>query len=515
MFKNMKLKTILLSGYFKGALLLVFGIILGKLFFGGHGHNENINSITETVEKTIWTCSMHPQIRMEEKGLCPLCGMDLIPLSSGSSGTDENAIVMTEEAISLAGVQTMSVSKQQPVKEVRLYGKIQADENTLQKVTSHFSGRIEKLYFNYTGEKISKGQTISEIYSPELVTAQQELLEAVKIKNSQPGIYQAARQKLLLLKMTEKQIEEIIDEGAVKTILKAGSDISGTIISRNVSQGNYVQAGTTLYELADLSKVWVVFEAYESDLPWIKTGSEITFSLIALPGKLFKGKIDFIEPVLDAKTRIVKARVEMKNEDGGFKPGMLVTGIVKASLPSNGKSIVVPSSAVLWTGTRSLVYVRLPDSEEPAFVKRDVILGNQLHDSYEILHGLNEGEEIVVNGTFNVDAAAQLAGKSSMMNTDGANTNIDVNNLATEKFRVEGVCVMCKERIESAVTKTQGVVSASWNVKTKMLDVSFDRNIISLDAIKKNIAIAGHDNGDYKASDDVYDNLHECCKYRQ
>ncbi len=532
----MKAKKIFSNTYFRSSLLLITGLFIGWLFFYHSDKTDNQNSNQKVEKTTIWTCSMHPQIRMDHKGLCPICGMELIPLEQNTNQVDDNAIVMTDEAVKLADVQTVIVSKQQPVKEVRLYGKIQADERSVQSLPAHIPGRIEKLYVNFTGEKISRGQIIASIYSPELITAQQEFFEALKIKDVQPQILEAAKEKLSQFKLSGKQIEEIEKSGKIKSVFDVQATASGVIITKKVNPGDYVQTGTPLYEVADLSQVWALFDAYESDLPWLKIGAQINYTLLAIPGKEFKGNITFIDPVIDPQTRIAKVRVELNNSTGDFKPEMLATGVVKSKLPNSGNSIVVPQSAVLWTGTRSLVYIKIPNTTEPTFMMREVTLGNFLQNSYEIMDGLNEGEEIVTNGTFSIDAAAQLAGKSSMMNGEGNNASgsqnhngmkMDVTPVPDKKdnqnpgtepkqtnFKVSGLCEMCKDRIETTVKKMPGVSSAEWDIKSKMLNISFDKNKISTVDIRKAIAAAGHDNGKYKAPEDVYNNLPGCCKYR-
>lgn len=412
----MKLKKIFSNIYFRSSLLLITGLFIGWLLFSHSTKELSKDNNLQTDKNTIWTCSMHPQIRMEKPGLCPICAMDLIPLEQNISHIDDNAIVMNDEALKLADIQTIIVSKQQPVKEIRLYGKIQADERLTQTLPSHVPGRIEKLSVNFTGEQIQKGQVIASIYSPDLITAQQELFEAMKMKDIQPRILDAAREKLSQYKLTKKQIEDIETSGKIKYLFDVIASSSGVVIKKNVNYGDYVNTGTPLYEVSDLNQVWALFDAYESDLPWIKIGSKVSFTLLAIPGKELSGNIVFIDPVIDPLTRIAKIRIEVNNLSGSLKPEMLASGIVIAKLAESSNSIVVPQSAVLWTGKRSLVYVKIPDTTEPTFLMREVTLGTYLQNSYVILAGLIEGEEIVTNGIFSIDAAAQLSGKASMMN---------------------------------------------------------------------------------------------------
>ncbi len=406
-------------------MFVIGGIFAGWLFFHSPDKTELKQTGMEQVNNaSVWTCAMHPQIRMNKPGKCPICGMDLIPLSQGgASNTDPDAIRLTKEAAQLANVETSVVTIQKPVKEVRLYGKVQADERSVQSQVSHMPGRIEKLLVNFTGEPVEKGQPLAIIYSPELITAQQELLEAAKTKQIQPEIYEAAKDKMRQWKLTDSQIADIENSGKVKDNFEILSNTNGVIIGRRVNNGDHVDQGTVLFDVTDLSHVWVMFDAYESDLPFIKTGDRLAFTIQALPGNNFTGNIIFIDPVIDPVTRVAKVRVEINNESGRLKPEMFVTGIVKANLDQYNNKLVIPRSAVLWTGTRSIVYVKQPDIDEPVFKMREIELGPSLGNSYVVESGLNEGEEIVTNGTFSVDAASQLEGKPSMMNPQGGKTS--------------------------------------------------------------------------------------------
>jgi len=395
---------------------LFIGLFLGWLIFHSN-ENKTVmheHSAVKTIQ-TVWTCSMHPQIRKTAPGLCPICGMDLIPLVQKSTPVDSNAISFTKEAAALANVLTTKVSRQNPIQEIRLSGKIQMDERLLQTQTSHIAGRIEKLMINFTGETIRKGQTLALIYSPELVTAQQELLEAAKDKDSHSDIYEASKERLRLWKLSEKQINAIELSGKVKNTVEIVSNFSGFVTTRRVNNGDYVEAGTALLEVADLSRLWVMFDAYESDLPFLHIGNTISFSLQAMPGEQFSGKIGYIDPIMDPISRVSKVRVEVNNPSGKFKPGMFTTGIITSKSTRYRNPLVIPVAAVLWTGKRSVVYVRIPDSEEPIFKLRKVELGPKFGENFVVLGGLSEGEEVVTQGAFSVDAASQLEGKPSMM----------------------------------------------------------------------------------------------------
>ena len=408
------MKTIFSNKYLRGSLLILAGLFLGWLFFHSPKTGKNEHNYSET-KKQIWTCSMHPQIHLDHAGKCPICAMDLIPLKQAEAKVDSNAVHFSKEAAELANVATSIVNRQKPMKEVRLYGKVQADERLLQNQVAHIGGRIEKLFVNFTGEAVRKGQLLAMIYSPELITAQQELIEAAKSKQTQPEIYDAAMEKLMQWMLTEKQIAQIESSGKVKTNFEVYSNTSGIVTAKRVATGDHVAEGSVLYDIANLSSVWVLFDAYESDLPFLKVGNTISFSLQALPGTNFSAKIQFIDPVIDPVNRVAKVRVEISNAGAKLKPEMFAKGVVRANLNEFKDKLVIPRSSVLWTGKRSIVYVKQPADEGVNFKMREIELGPMLGNSYVVESGLDEGEEIVTDGTFSVDAAAQLAGKPSMM----------------------------------------------------------------------------------------------------
>lgn len=521
----MKKRKIFTNKYLNYILILILGLFIGWLIYHPNHRNENKSDGNKEVsQETIWTCAMHPQIKMTQPGKCPICGMDLIPLiQGGPTSVDIDAIRMTSEAAQLANVLTSIVSKKTPVKEVRLYGKVEVDERLLQNQVAHVPGRIESLNLNFTGEQVTIGQILGHIYSPELITAQQELLEASKTKENQPVIYEAAKEKLLLWKLTDDQISEIEESGKIQNTVSIISNTRGVITSRKVSKGDYVSRGTVLFEIADLSKVWIMFDAYESDLQFLNNGAKISFTLQAFPGENYSGKIVFIDPAIDPVTRIAKVRAEAENRSGKLKPGMFATGNVSTILENYEDNLVIPRSSVLWTGKRSIVYVKQNSSVDPVFKMREIELGPMVGESYIVKQGLFEGEEIVTQGTFSVDAAAQLEGKPSMMNSgEGVvpkthdHSNIqEIQDITDVTFKVSGNCEMCKERIENAAKSVKGVMSASWDIATKEIHVEFSGITTSLDAVQKAIADAGHDNVKYRASDEVYNRLPECCLYRE
>ncbi|MFT5886548.1 MAG: Cu(I)/Ag(I) efflux system membrane fusion protein [Arcticibacterium sp.] len=399
---------------------LIVGLFFGWLFFGGTETNPKEHDHSMAGGSEVWTCSMHPQIRQSEPGPCPLCGMDLIPVDMGGAD-DENPmeVKMSPTAMQLANVQTAIIQKGKATKELRLTGKIQVDERSVSTQTAHISGRVEKLYINTTGEYVPKGKIIAEIYSPELVTAQEELFEAQKMKETQPQLFAASKERLKNWKLSTSQIESILLAGKPQETFPILSDINGIVINKKIQLGDYINRGSSLFEVANLSQVWVLFDIYESDLTWIKTGDLIEYTIQAFPGEKFKGKISFIDPLINPATRVAKARVVTANGGNKLKPEMFVTGTLLSQVKGSQSDMVVPKSAVMWTGERSVVYVKSLNTQGTHFAMRKVTLGPSLGDSYIIIDGLKDGEEIVVYGTFSIDAAAQLAGKPSMMNPEG------------------------------------------------------------------------------------------------
>ncbi len=409
-----------------GLGILVVGIFLGWAFFGGSAETESVHEHDDLAEDQIWTCSMHPQIRQQEPGQCPICGMDLIPLSEEQSGLSSDMFQMSEQAMKLANITTITVGTGEASKEIRLNGKVVVDERNSYTQATHIPGRIEQLRVNFTGEKVNKGQVLATVYSPEIVTAQEELLQAQEIKESQPELFQAAKQKLRNWKISESQIQNMLNRGEPIQRFPITADVSGVVTELMAEQGDYLERGMPVYQIANLNKVWILFDLYESDLSWVEEGSTVNYTVQSLPGQSFKGEITFIDPVLDSNTRVATARIEVANPNGKLKPGMFVSGVVENELKrSDSESIVIPKSAVLWTGERSVVYVKENLVNGAGFEMREVILGPALGDSYVIESGLTQGEEVVVNGTFTVDAAVQLAGKPSMMNPNIGESRIE------------------------------------------------------------------------------------------
>lgn len=456
--------------YLPIGLALVVGLVAGALLFRGggshegHDHSGSATDGTGTASQDeVWTCSMHPQVKAPKPGKCPICAMDLIPLSSMGTSDGERTFSMSEAAKALAGITTVEVVREHPETNVRLFGKVAYDETSMKTVAARFPARIDRLFVDYTGIPVKKDDHLAEVYSPELLAAQTELLTAKRFNNQ--DALQVARDKLRLWGFPEERIREIESSGKTSDLLMIDAPMSGIVTHKSVNEGDYVQTGSPFFRIAELDEVWVMLDAYESDTPWLRFGQDVAFTTESMPGKTFHGRISFISPELDSSTRTVSVRVNVPNEEGLLKPGMYVSGVVKAKVAGAGRVLdpslagkwispmhpeivkdspgqcdicgmdlvpaeklgyvsstdegeppmVIPVSSVLHTGKRSVVYVEKPDVEQPTFDGREVLLGPRAGDKYIVEAGLKPGEKVVAEGGFVIDSALQIQAKTSMM----------------------------------------------------------------------------------------------------
>jgi Cu(I)/Ag(I) efflux system membrane fusion protein len=394
--------------------LLLLGLGLGWWLFGG---NQEASDTAEpaSVQAQMWTCSMHPQIMQPEPGDCPLCGMDLIKADTGAEGLRPEQFKLTPRAMALANIQTQVVGEPGSTPQrLELSGKIAENEKANAVQVSYFAGRIERLYVNATGEGVKKGQLLAQVYAPDLYAAQQELITASQMKEQQPALYQAVRKKLRLWKISDAQIARIEKSGEVQAAFPVYANVTGTLTQKLVEQGDYVAQGEPLFKIANLNTVWANFDVYEHQISQLAPGQSIRVQAASYPDKSFEAKVDFIDPLLNADTRTLNLRVVLDNTEGLFKPGMFVTAELEQASNATAQ-LQIPASAVLWTGERSVVYLKVqPDA--PIFEMQEVQLGTKIGDTYTLLDGLQAGDELVTHGTFTLDAAAQLQAKPSMMN---------------------------------------------------------------------------------------------------
>ena len=419
-------------------LSIGLGLGLGYLLFADRG-KETISPPTASPAKGAveYTCSMHPQIRQAEPGICPLCEMDLTPLENESS--DQTTVLkMSPEAAKLADIQTARVgSGPNGARRIRLSGKIAPDERRALTQTAHLAGRVEQLYVTFTGEEVRAGQPLALLYAPALLSAQREFLEAMRMKTTNPTLLEAARAKLRNWKLPENFIDELEKSGKIQREVLIRADRSGVVTARRVAVGDYVEEGAPLFELMDLRKVWAILEAYEPDLPFIRVGNRVEITAPALPGRSFSGRIAFIDPLLNPQSRTVALRVELDNAGAAFKPQMFIEGEVLGGTYTQ-TALVVPKTAVLWTGKRSVVYVKVPGASVPSFEFREIELGETTDKGIQVLSGLEPGEEVVVQGAFVIDAAAQLNNSASMINRMVTQDPASVNAVPDLKPLVNG-----------------------------------------------------------------------------
>jgi len=429
-----------------------------------------------------WTCSMHPQIRKPGPGQCPICGMDLIPVHEESKTMGLREYHPVPDATKLMQIETALVEQRFVTAVVRMVGKVEYDETRVATITAWVPGRLDRLFVDYTGVPVRKGDHLVYMYSPELMSAQEELIQALQavtnlrssgigiVRETSEATVQAAREKLRLWGLTAEQIAEVEKRGTPSDHITIYSPIGGIVILKNALEGMYVQTGSPIYTIADLSRVWVKLDAYESDLAWLRYGQKIEFTTVAYPGEPFTGTIAFIDPILDEKTRTVKVRVDAPNSDGRLKPGMFVHAVVRADIAAGGrvmnadlagkwicpmhpdvvkdgpgscdicgmplvrteslgyvsadlasapKPLVIPASAPLVTGTRAVVYVERPGKDGPTYEGREVVLGPRAGDFYLVRSGIEEGERVVTRGNFKIDAYLQIQAKPSMMSPEG------------------------------------------------------------------------------------------------
>jgi membrane fusion protein, copper/silver efflux system len=467
----MNKKTVLIQ-VGTGVGILLIGLIAGRFLipssnesFTEHQTHTAQNGVEEA---TTWTCSMHPQIQQPEPGNCPICGMTLIPVAKdGGSDDGPRTLSMSESSRALADIQTTEIKREFPEAKIRLVGKLDYDETRLKSLTARFPARIDKLFVNFTGLEVTVGQHLAEVYSPDLLSAQRELLTAYR-SNPNNSITQAAREKLRLWDLLPDQIEEILNNGEATDRFVLRAPVGGVVVAKNVKEGDYLKTGEPLFKIVDLSRLWLYLDAYESDLAWLRYGQDVAFTVESFPGETFHGQIAFIEPEVNRTTRTVSVRVNVSNTDRRLKPGMFARGEITAKMADGGKvfapelagkwispmhpeiikdapglcdvcgmdlvsaeklgyveeieelpPVIVPASAVLRTGKRAVVYIEIPDTERPTFEGREIVLGSRAGDYFLVAEGLAEGDRVVTQGAFKIDSSLQIQAKPSMMNPEG------------------------------------------------------------------------------------------------
>lgn len=413
--------------YLKIFLSVILMTSLSVLFFAGcsdsEGKKEN-QLKAETKKADLYYCPMHPEVTSDKPGSCPICHMDLVKKAdegeeSASQNEMEGMVSLSSRRLALANVATTVVKEEEVSRQISAFGYMDFAEPLRRQITAWFNGRIEKLFVDATGDYVKKGQALFEIYSPDLVQAQNEYLIALRSSNSSQyaflnnnmeksknDLLVSVKKKLEILGMTDKQISELEKTQDIKLTLVYHSPYSGTVIEKKVQEGMYVNEGSIIYDIADLSTLWNISEIYADDLGMVKVGDKINLKIQAYPGEEFTGKVTFIYPVINPESRTVKIRSEFRNMQNKLKPQMYTEAVFAKSF---GDGLVVPEEAVLLTGKRNIVWVK---AEDKMFEPREVKLGLKYDGKYQILSGLNEGEEVVSSGGYLIDSESQL--KSGM-----------------------------------------------------------------------------------------------------
>lgn len=409
-----------------GVLIVLVAFTVGRCT-AGHSHASVPESEASSLkpQASLWTCSMHPQIKLPHPGKCPICGMDLIPLKTG--GADHpRELSVSPSAAKLMQLETAPVERKPVQVDVRMVGKVDYDETRTAFITARVPGRLDRLFIDYTGVQVKQGDAMASIYSPDLLSARQELLQALQsvkaltnssstiIRDVSQSTVNSVREKLRLWGLTPEQIREIETQGKLTDHMTIYAPAGGVVVQKNAQEGSYVKTGDRIYTVADLSQVWVQLDAYESDLPWLRDGQKVTFTTEAYPGETFEGTVAFMDPVLNSATRTVNVRVNVSNPELKMKPGMFVHAVAYAPVFETDP-LVIPASAPLLTGSRAVVYVEVPGTDSPSYEGRDVELGPKAGDFYVVRSGLSEGERVVVQGAFKLDAELQIQAKPSMM----------------------------------------------------------------------------------------------------
>ena len=371
-----------------------------------------------------WYDPMVPGSKFDKPGKSPFMDMQLVPkyadeTSPGESSTSAAPVTLSPAAIRATGITTVSVTRETLTRTIRAVGTIEVDETRQARVAARVAGRIEKLYADYTGQAVRAGEPVYSLYSPDLVATQREYLLALenrqKLSDASEDAIRAAdqlvaasRDRLRLWGIGEKQIAALEEARKPELALTFRSQITGTVMQKMVVEGQYVAEGTDLYLLADLSRVWLVAQVYEYELGGLRVGQGAEATVSALPGQTFRGRVAFIEPVLDRDTRSARVRIDLSNPGNRLKPGMFADATLDAPAAA---ALTVPRSALIDTGARRVVYV---ETAPNSFTPRDVRIGAVSGDRVAILDGLREGEKVVAAANFFIDSQSQLSGGASV-----------------------------------------------------------------------------------------------------
>lgn len=465
-------------------LCAVLLLLQGLLIWTGCGkdHSDHAQSSprseqeTQKDSDTKWTCAMHPEIRMEDPGNCPLCGMELEPVSDENQQDEQERSVrlsLSDHARKMANIKTAPVRRKYAQSDVRLYGEVTTDETRTETISAWVPGRLDRLFVDFQGKRVREGDPMVQLWSPKILTTLEDLIQSRKTRQnaSTPEEKKHANQSLNSIRkrlrnwgLTSKQIKNLAREETAQRHITLKAPTGGVVMKKHRQEGEYVKTGTPIYTIANLSRVWVELEAYEKDLPWIRYGQNVTITTDAHPGETFRGRVSFVNPTVNPNTRTTPVRIVLKNPDRQLKPGMYATGKIHATINTRGNIIrpewsgkyicphhpnevsdtpgkceqggeklrpveafgyarkssadpplVIPETAPLITGERAVVYVEKSDDQKHSYEARNIQLGAKAGRFYIVKSGLREGEQVVVNGNFNIDSELQIQNQPSMM----------------------------------------------------------------------------------------------------
>lgn len=392
---------------------------------GQAGHD--MTAMAPAGERTIlfWYDPMHPAYKSDKPGLAPDCGMKLVPKyadeAEAMQGMPPGTVQITPVKQQLIGVKTAIVQSEDLSRTIRAVGLVQVDETRVAHVHTKVSGWVRQVFVDYTWQHVKRGDPLFTLYSPELVSAQQEYLIARRaqaylgqapyqeVAQGSEALLRAAREKLKLWDITDQQVAELEQRGAPQEELTFYSPAGGHVSVRNVFPNQYVTPQSDLYTIVDHSHVWVEAQLYEYEFAAVRVGQPATLTVEAVPGRVFRGQVAFVEPHLDMSTRTLKVRLEFDNPELALKPEMYAT--VELQVPL-GRQVVVPSEAVLDSGTRQLVFLARPNGY---FEPREVKVGTRVGDRIVVLEGLRPGDVIVTSGNFLIDSESRLKSATGAM----------------------------------------------------------------------------------------------------
>lgn len=414
-------------------LTIVLAITLVVVVFGRNSAASAAKSSADPhaahnkAEKKVlyWVDPMHPAYKSDKPGTAPDCGMDLVPVYEGDAGPASGGqsevsgysnVKLTTERRQLIGVQTGVAETRTIGRTVRTVGRVAVDETRLHKITTKFDGYIEKLYVDYTGKEVRRGQPLFSVYSPELLATQQEYLLALRAAKQSPLLLDSAKRRLRLWDVSEREIAELERTGAARKSLTITSPASGYVLRKTAIEGVRITPGEPMFEIANLDRVWILADVYESELPFVRVGATASISLSYLPGRTFTGRITFITPTVDPMTRTAKVRIEVDNRDASLKPEMYAEVVIQEPART---VIVVPESAVISTGTRNVLFVV---KEDGTFEPREVQTGVKSERFIEIRRGVEAGEKVATQANFLIDSESRLKAALAQMSGPGGHS---------------------------------------------------------------------------------------------